>query len=313
MRKLISLIISMSMFLVGGCSNLEEKNIDDSNKIKVISTIFPGYDFTKAIGDDRVEVSMLMSPGAETHSFEPSPQDIINIQNCDLFIYTGGESDIWVDKILQSIDSEVKVLKMMDSVTLLESEEEHDHDEENEENHEEVEFDEHVWTSPQNAIKISKSIGEALSDIDEDNTSLYEENLDDYVNKLEKLHNDFSQFFDSVENKTLVFGDRFPFKYFANEYNLNYYAAYNSCSTEVEPSVSTIASLIDLVKENNISTIYYMELSNHKVADSIAESTNSTTALLHSCHNVSKDEFNNNVTYLSLMEDNLKTLKEDLR
>lgn len=332
MKKIILLITSiiLCMILFTGCSSAikEDKN-NESNKIKVISTIFPGYDFTKAIGKDNVDVSMLMPPGSETHSFEPSPQDIINIQNCDLFIYTGSESDTWVEKIIDSLDTEINTLKMMDSVTPLESDddhnhkdnEEHDHHDENhdDDNHsdehhsEDIEYDEHIWTSPKNAIKICQSIEQALISIDEQNSNIYEENLNSYIKELEKLDNEFSEFFTTVENKTLVFGDRFPFKYFAKEYNLKYYSAYTGCSTEVEPSVSTIASLIDLVKENNISTIYYIELSNHKVADSIAESTGAKTALLHSCHNVSKEEFANNATYLSLMENNLVTLREAMR
>ncbi|MGL5312592.1 MAG: metal ABC transporter substrate-binding protein [Peptostreptococcaceae bacterium] len=313
--KSIILIMILCIFSLAGCSIQESQN--NNYKIKIISTNFPGYDFTKAIGDDLVDVSILIPPGAETHSYEPSPQDIINIQNSDLFIYTGGESDAWVDDILESMDKPVNTLKMIDYVSLLESDEEHNHEDDHSNisdyDHEHSEYDEHVWTSPKNAMKISKSIEEALSKIDQDNNSIYQDNLNNYVTQLEKLDSDFTNFFNSVENKILVFGDRFPFKYFAKDYNLEYYAAYNGCSTDIEPSVSTIASLIDIVKQENISTIFYIEFSNHKVADSIAEATDAKIALFHSCHNVSKEELNNNVTYISLMENNLKTLREVMK
>lgn len=308
--KLVTLIMALCIFLFTGCSTQEVQN--DNMKIKVVSTNFPGYDFTKAIGKDLVDVSILIPSGAETHSYEPSPQDIISIQNADLFIYTGGESDEWVDDILESMDKPVNTLKMVDYVSLLESDEEHNHEDDNND-HSHSEYDEHVWTSPKNVIEISKNIEDALSEIDQENSSLYKENLNSYVSQLEKLDSDFTNFFNIIENKTLVFGDRFPFKYFAKDYNLEYYAAYNGCSTDVEPSVSTIASLIDIVKQENINTIFYIEFSNHKVADSIAESTDAKTALLHSCHNVSKEDLNNNATYISLMENNLKTLREAMK
>ena len=170
-----------------------------------------------------------------------------------------------------------------------------------------------MWTSPKNAIKISESIKEALCEIDSENAEIYEENLLGYKEELETLDENFADFFATVENKTLVFGDRFPFKYFAKEYGLDYYAAYDSCSTEIEPSAGTISSLIDLVNDENISTVFYIEFSNEKVANSIAESTDTKTALLHSCHNVSKDELNNGATYISLMENNLETLREALK
>ena len=338
MKKIVSMMsaITLSIFTLTGCSseNTQTENTQtNDDKIKVISTVFPGYDFTKEIGKDLVDASILIPPGAESHSYEPSPQDIIDIQNADLFIYTGGESDEWIDEILESMDKPVKTLKMVDCVELLENEEhthedEHSHDEEHteehseenhseeehtEEEHEHSEYDEHVWTSPKNAIKISEKIEEALSDIDEENSSTYQKNLDEYILELEKLDNEFTEFFKTVDNKTLIFGDRFPFRYFANEYGLDYHAAYMGCSTDVEPSASTIAELIDIVNDEKIGTIFYIEFSNHKVADSIAESTGADTKMLHSCHNVSKDELNNNATYISLMKNNLETLKEAMK
>lgn len=321
MKKIKSkiIIITLCTILFTGCSITDIK--DDNDKIKVVATIFPGYDFTKAIAEELVDVSMLLKSGAEAHSFEPSPQDVINIQNADLFIYTGGESDEWVDYVLESMDKPINTLKMIDCVSSLESDEEHEYDEEHnhedkhseEETHEGTEYDEHIWTSPKNAIKISEKIEEALSNIDKEHTNDYQQNLNRYIEKLEKLDNDFADFFNGVSNRTLVFGDRFPFRYLANDYNLKYHAAYTGCSTDVEPSVSTMASLIDIVNTEKISTVFYIEFSNQKVAQSIAEATGANTMLLHSCHNVSKEELQEGVTYISLMENNLETLMEAMK
>ena len=175
----------------------------------------------------------------------------------------------------------------------------------------EVEYDEHVWTSPQNAILISRAIEQALCRINPENTEVYQKNADSYVSELETLDQNFRDFFAGVSHKTMIFGDRFPFRYFAEEYGLDCFAAFPGCSNETEPSAATIAFLTDKVKSEKISTVFYIEFSNHQVADSIAEATK--TALFHSCHNVSAQEQKDGASYLSLMEQNLNTLKEVLR
>ena len=313
MKKLIAMLMVLTLFTVGltACNNKTEKS---SDKLKVVSTIFPSYDFAKQICGDNAKITMLLPPGSESHSYEPTPQDIITIQNCDLFIYVGGESDAWVDGILKSMDKPVKTIKMMDCVSTVE--EEHVEGMEAEEKSTEVkkvEYDEHVWTSSKNAIKISEKIAEAMCNIDSDNSDLYNINKDNYVKQLEQLDKDFTDFFATVQNKTLIFGDRFPLRYFVEEYGLNYYAAFPGCSCETEPSATTIAFLIDKVKSNNISTVFYIEFSNHKVADSIAEATGAKTALFQTCHNVSMADLNNGATYISLMKQNLATLKEAMK
>jgi len=297
-----------------------EKN--KTNKISVVTTIFPQYDFVRQIAGDNVELTMLLSPGAESHSFEPTPQEIMKIQNCDMFIYVGGESDQWINKILGSMDtSKMKIISLIDVVDVVEEEvvegmeDEHDDTEigNGKENQEEVEYDEHVWTSPQNTVRIVKEISKELSEVDKDNALVYEKNTKDYVEKLTKLDQEFKAVVAQSSHKTILFGDRFPFRYLAEAYGLDYYAAFPGCSTETEPSAATIAFLIDKVKSKKLPIIFYIEFSNEKVADTIAESTGAKKLLLHSAHNISKSDFENNVTYIDMMRQNVENLREALR
>uniref|UniRef100_UPI002943E7EB metal ABC transporter substrate-binding protein n=1 Tax=uncultured Tyzzerella sp. TaxID=2321398 RepID=UPI002943E7EB len=184
---------------------------------------------------------------------------------------------------------------------------EHEHEHQHED-----EIDEHVWTSPINAIKISKKIKDILVEKDSKNAVLYEDNTNEYIRKLEKLDKDIRDVVSSSKRNILVFGDRFPFRYLANEYNLDYFAAFSGCSTETEASPSTVAFLVDKVKEKEIPVVFTIEFSNGKIADAITDSTGAKKVMLHSCHNVSADEFANGVTYLSLMNENINKLREAL-
>jgi len=322
--KFVSVILFVSILLsFVGCTASKDS---DDGRIDIVATIFPYFDFARSVTGDSADVTILLPPGGETHSYEPSAQDIIRIQNCDLFIYTGGASDAWVETILRSLDTDVKVLKAMDYVELFVTEtvdgmtdshtHDHDHDNHSEDDHDHSHnvFDEHIWTSPVNAAKITSAICDSLCELDIPDTdkTAYAEASEKYISELEQLDSEFRSFFDSCNNKTLVFGDRFPFRYFIEEYDLNYYAAFPGCSGETEMSASNLVFMIDTVKKDDISTILYIEFSNHQVADSIAESTGASTALLHSCHNVSKAEIENGTTYLTLMNQNLSTLKEVL-
>ena len=290
----------------------------DDGKLTVIAANFPGYDLTKAVAGELAVVSMLLPPGTESHSYEPTPRDILAVQNCDLFVYLGGESDAWVETILGSLDKPVKTLRMMDCVPTLEEEplegmeEIHDHDHDH--GHGQVvEVDEHVWTSPVNAGKIAEHICTELTAIDEANADAYAANADAFLAELTKLDGEIRTYVESAAEPVMVFGDRFPLRYFAEEYHITCYAAFPGCSTQTEPSAATIAYLTDLVREKQLSTVYDIEFSNHLVADSIAEATGAKTALFHSCHNVSKQELDDGVTYLTLMRGNLETLKETMK
>lgn len=317
----------------------KEQNTEENKKISVVATIFPQYDFVRQIAGENVELKMLLKPGEETHSYEPTPQDIIAIQDSDLFIYVGGENDAWVEDILESMpDNGRKTLKLVDCVDTVEEEhvegmkEErgHDHDEddaeheEDEEDHEEHgqhgqedthsvhEIDEHVWTSPVNAIKIVEQIKEELCEIDSKNASAYEENAEAYVAQLKELDQEFQDVVDHSKRKLMIFGDRFPFRYFAEAYDLDYYAAFSGCASDTEPSAATMAFLINKVQDEKINTILKMELSNENIAKAIAEATNADVKEFYSCHNLTAEQFENGETYLSLMEKNVETLREVL-
>lgn len=317
MKKVISFFLLLMTLLSFSACNYDVKPVD-TGKISIVTTIFPYYDFSKNIAGDKADITLLLSPGSEPHSYEPSPSDIVAVENCDIFIYNGGESDEWVESVLKSTQNDkMKILKMMDYVTLLEehsSEHNHDHAHENEEiEHSHGQgYDEHIWTSIKNAKILSSVITETLSEIDEVNSSYYSEKENNYINNLDRLDNDFTNTVNNGERDVLVFGDRFPFLYFATDYNLHYEAAFPGCSSKTEPNISTVTHMIDFVRDEDIPVVFYLEFSNGKTAKLIAEDTGAKTMQFSSCNNVTKEQFENEVSYISLMEQNLKVLKEAL-
>lgn len=336
MRRFFSImsVLTLIFALLAGCGQTGPKDNADALgamdtgqiRLNVVSTIFPGYDFAREIGGDNVNLTMLLPPGSESHSFEPTPQDIITIQNCDVFLYVGGESDAWVNEILESMKpSDMKVISMMDLVEIVEEESkegmEEDHDHENDSDHdhdvddshgEEAEYDEHVWTSPVNAMLITKAITEAFCSLDEENASVYRSNMTKYIGELKALDASFREIVKNASRKTLIFGDRFPFRYFVDEYGLDYYAAFPGCSAETEAGAKTVAFLIKKVKDEKIPAVFHIEFSNEKIADAICEGTGAKKLLFHSCHNLTKGEFESGIGYLELMAQNAENLKEAL-
>jgi len=314
---LIFVVAVFSIVSLTGCN----KNKDNENKLTIVTTNFPSYDFARAVVKDNkdVELKMLLKPGAESHDFEPTPQDIIDIKNSDLFIYTGGESDEWISDILDDIDTDkTKVIKMMDLVDVKEEEivegmEDEEHEEE-EEHHdeEEVEYDEHVWTSPVNAIKIVNALRDEVVSIDNDNKKVYEDSAKEYTDKLEKIDNEFKDIVKNAKRKEIIFGDRFPLRYFVDEYNLKYYAAFPGCSAQTEASAKTISYLVDKVKEDKIPVVFHIELSNGKIAEAISKETGAKVLEFNTAHNISQKDFDAGVTYVDIMEENTKVLKEAL-
>ncbi|MCR4614586.1 MAG: metal ABC transporter substrate-binding protein [Clostridiales bacterium] len=309
MKKFICIfaVFAIITLCFSGC-NLPEKQSGDG--LNIITTVFPAYDFARNICGDNATVTQLLPPGAEAHTYEPAAKDIVKIQNCDLFIFVGGESDAWADKILSSFDTPVKDLRMMECVNVLEEELKEGMDAGNERGSEEKEYDEHVWTSPLNAIKICEAIRDAVCEADPDNRDIYTENCEKYVAELTSLDNDFKELFKSYSGKPLIFGDRFPLRYFVEEYGLDYYAAFPGCSAQTEPSAATLAFLTDKIRSENIKTVFYIEFSNHTIADSLANATGAKTAQFNTCHNISQEDLANGATYISLMRDNLRVIKE---
>ncbi len=357
--KATALALLSGAILLSGCST---SAVDfDNEKLQVVTTNFAAYDFARAVAGDLADISILLPPGTDSHSYEPSPMDIISIDQSDLFLYLGGESDDWVDTILAST-TDVNAVRMMGAQIVLLPEdahthadgesctdetctEDHDHDEDDHDHDDDVvctdetctedhdhddhdhdeetsivsstitnlgtvtSYDEHIWTSPSNAAAVVLFLADSFAEIDPDNADTYYANAAAYVEEITAMGNAFTAFFAGVEEPVMVVGDRFPLKYFATEYNIEYYAAFPGCSTETEPSAATMAYLIDLVNDRSIDTVYYIEFSNGLVANAIAESTGVETAMFHSCENFTQEEIDSGMTYVDLMYQNLETLE----
>ena len=282
---------------------------EDSERPQIVATVFPAYDFARSAAGELADVTLLLPPGAESHSYEPTPADILRVQRCDLFIYLGGESDAWVDTILSAIEPRGDVLRMIDCVDLLEEETVegmqggHDHEEGHDHLGEVLSMDEHVWTAPRNAAAVTRIIGQRLALLDRSNGEAYAAGAEAYALELEELDRDFAAFFDTLPDRTIVFGDRFPLLYFAEAYDLDYYAAFPGCGAQTEPSAATVAFLTRKVREEGLPAVWYIEFSNHLVADSIAEAAGVETAQFHTCHNVSRADLEAGATCLSLMRE----------
>lgn len=289
-------------FAFCSCGEVERS----TGKISVVTTIFPYYDFARSVSKGTCDVDMLLKPGSDVHSFEPTPSDILKIRNADLFIYNGGESDEWVDSILESLGDTDKpvVMKMTDYVKSL-TEMDADH-------HAEDEEDEHIWTSLDNAKTLVSKISDEVSKLDQKHKTVYNKNGLDYIEKISKVQSEIENTVNSSESKKIVVGDRFPLLYFATEFSLDWECAFPGCSTETEPSLDRLSKLTDTIEKDKIKTILKLEMSENKVADTLADETNTKVRTFYSAESVSKEEFANNVTYVDLMERNNNALKEAL-
>ena len=307
------LVVGLLAFLVLNREKFEQK------KYSVVSTSFPGYDFARAVTKNtNISTKMLVKPGAETHTYEPTPQDIIDIKNADMFIYVGGDSDTWVEKILKDVDTKkTHVVKLVDLVSTveeeivegMEDEDEHDHEHDHDEEEEGPEIDEHVWTSPKKAMEIVKKIAKVASEIDAAEETKINDNAEKYVAEIAQVDKDLHQAIDGKISEIVV-ADRFPFRYFADEFGLKYAAAFSGCSEQTEASAKTISFLINKVKQDKIKKIYKIELSNGKIAETVSKDTGAEVLELHSAHNVTADDFSKGVTYVDLMKRNLLALSK---
>ena len=314
MKRLFTVLLILSLVLPlsgckGGCYE------SGSGPLSIVATVFPAFDFAREIAGEQASVCLLVPPGSESHSFEPTAQDILRIQNCDLLICNGGESEVWLEDMLEGMEGDIPILVMMDCVQALEEEvkegmqvQAHEHD--GEESGHEPEYDEHVWTSPRNAALISQAISQRLSSIDPDNAEYYSSRTAAYCASLLSLDEDFARLLQEAGRPTMFFADRFPVRYFVEEYGLDYYAAYPGCAEQAEPSARTVAFLIDKVRQEHTPAVFYIEFSNQKMADVICEDTGCKKLLFHSCHNVTRQQLEEGVSYLGLMRGNLETLKE---
>ena len=316
MKKIISILCAIVILTISlfGCS----VSYEQSDKLRIVTTLFPAYDFARNIAADNAEVTLLLPPGVEPHSYEPTPKDMVEIQNCDIFICNGGESESWIEGILDSLDSsKFRTVRLIDNTSaLLKEDESYEHDEHGEHEHEhegdEVGYDEHIWTSPAICVELCNAVEAAISSVDSGNAAQYRRNLESYTSKLKSLDLSFKEVVESGKRQEIIFGDRFPFKYFAQEYGLVYHAAFPGCSSQTEPSAATLARLINKTREDKIPAVFYIEMSNQSVANALAKETGAKTLMFHSCHNLTKDEFFSGETYISLMNKNLENLKTAL-
>ncbi len=324
LKKLLTICITIAV--VGstcGCGMGKYSELDES-KLLIVTTLFPQYDFARQIAGDNAEVVLLLSPGVEAHDFEPTPSDIILINKADLFIYTGDEMEPWVATILESVDNpDLNILDVSQGIELICEEENHEHnhvhDEENiifgesEHSHDHSHSaDPHIWTSPVNAMKMVESIEQAIIELDGDNAAYYGENAHSYIHELEEIDAALRDIADNASTHTIYFGGRFAMAYFAEEYDLNYAAAFDSCQAESEPSARLIVKIIEKMREDGAKYVFYEEMTDPKAARIIAEEIGGEILLLHSCHNVSKTEMEEGATYLSLMWQNVENLRKGL-
>lgn len=325
-RKALSILLILSLLLpLGLASCARAERWEEDGRIRVLSTVFPSYDFARAIGGEAVDARMLIRPGSNMHSYEPTANDAILIRECDVFIYVGGESDAWVSDLLSALDTEKTVVISLMDVAKTRLEEEHpegedsDHvhgehcEHEHGHDHEEA-YDEHVWTSFENARAMVAAIRDALTLCAPELSSTFAENADGYLAELSALEAEYRATVAGSKQDTLLFGDRFPFLYLTRELGLDYRAAFSGCSTATEPSVSGLIHLMEQAKELEVPVILYIESSaaSHKIADRIAEEVGAKTAMLHSGHTLSREDMEAGVTYLDLLRQNLTVIREAL-
>lgn len=355
LKKSIALLVGIIMcFNMAGCnSNTDKENDKNKYKLTIMTTLFPYYDFARAVVGDvnDIHVELLLAPGQDAHSFEPTPDDIIKIDDADLFIYNGGAIENWVEKVVDSLGNKSQIqMRMMEHLEKMgfvkeeehgenhsESDldnksaheeqifavEEHEHEEHeyvhedkemqegNEHNHEEV--DEHIWTSPVYSMILVQDICNKLCEMMPENKEIFQKNAGNYINQLKTIDRQFREIVEKSEHKEIIFADKFPLRYFADAYGLKYYAAFPGCSGDTEPSAKTVAFLIDKVKGKDVNGVFYLELSSQAMADVICDDTNVKKYQFNSCHNITQKQFDSGVTYLDLMKENAKALKAVLK
>jgi len=323
MKRIFSVFLALSflVILTAGCSNGSRS---DDGKIKIVCTIFPQYDWTRQIiGDnaDNFALTLLLDSGVDLHSYTPTIPDMATVKSCDIFIYTGGHSDAWVEDALRDANPDMVTLNLMEILGDLiitdrhdagDCDIDHDHDEEH--------IDEHIWLSLRNAQVISRAIANVLSEKDPENAQAYQENLTAYTAKLSDLDEEYKTAVDAANVKTLVFADRFPFRYMTNDYGLAYYAAFSGCSAETEAGFITRITLAKRLEHLDMNTMLVTESSDKSVAEAVnaeykkenPDSPDRQILVLNAMQSVTRRDVDNGASYLSIMESNLEVLKEAL-
>ncbi len=292
------LVCLLCLVLLCGCTVGSQK---DSTKINIVTTIFPLYDFARAIGGEKAEVKMLIRPGTEVHSFDPLPSDMMSVYDCDLFLYIGGESDAWVKSLLS--DKSINSLSLIDSVDT-----EHGHTHSHEHSHP----DEHIWTSSENAKEMLNTICESFVAADGENADYYRQNCREYIEKISLAEGEMTAVVESLDNPFMVVADRFPFVYFTEQYGIDYVAAFDGCAVSTDISLKTMLSLTETIKRKNVKAVFCTEISNRNIANALSEELGVEVIELHSAHNVTLDDFNSGITYVDIMYRNINAIKRGL-
>ncbi|WP_026659966.1 metal ABC transporter substrate-binding protein [Butyrivibrio sp. AC2005] len=340
MKKLISILFAALVIAssLSACTSMAQSDAviideeavpstDEAKTISIVTTIFPEYDWVMEILGDKkysTDVTMLLDNGVDLHSYSPTAEDMMTVANCDLFIYVGGESDEWVnDALKEKVNPDMKVINLMEVLgssvkeeEIVEGMEAEEEEAENGEEAEEIEYDEHVWLSLKNAAILCDKIASEISEIDPVNTDFYMENANTYIEKLNELDKQYADAVSSGIKDTLLFGDRFPFRYMVDDYNLKYYAAFVGCSAETEASFETIAFLAGKVDELGLNSVLTIEGADHRIAETIVQNTlgkDQEILTLNSMQSTTSGDVQNGETYLGIMENNLEVLKEALK
>ena len=312
MKKLISVIVIAAALLgLCACGAAEEKRQDG---LSIVCTAFPQYDFIKNILGTEEGLTLLLDDGGDLHSYEPTAQDIIKISSADIFVYVGGISDQWVEGVLASANNQsLRTVALMELVEAYEEEYvagmEHEHNHEGKSHRNE---DEHVWLSLKNAASITETLCEVICNADSENADKYKANAKAYIEELSRLDSEYQSTVTSAKRSTLLFADRFPFRYLVEDYSLEYYAAFAGCSSESEASFQTMAFLIDKTKELNLPVVLTIDGSDGSIAKTVCEASGAKSAVLDSCQSVSLADISSGTTYVGIMKNNLEVLREAL-
>lgn len=314
-NKITAVLLAIMLLFLCGCTYSAPKK---SDRLSVICSIFAPYDFARQVAGDRADVKMLLPTGVESHSYEPTPRDIIELENADIFFYVSEHTETWVTQITDAVENEtVKKIEIADELGITVNDHDHDHEhehhhEEEEHEHEDGETDEHIWTNLETATEMINCIAKEMGESDPENADFYSENAKRYTDEILRLRDDFNELVKTSKRKEIISGSRFAMKNFTHEFGLEFTAAFDSCVDNTEPSASVMAQIIDKIKTDKLPVIFYEELTEPKIARAVSNETGAKMLLLHSCHNVSSDEMKRGETYLSLMRKNYNNLKEAL-
>ena len=319
MKKFISIFLALALCfsVLSGCSGAKKA---DDGKLNIVTTIFPEYDWLKNIteGAQDVELTLLLDSGADLHSYQPTAGDIVKISDCDVFVYVGGESDQWVEEVLSgAVNKNMLVINLLDELGTKVKEEEIVEGMQSERGEkDESEYDEHVWLSLKNAATLCGRISDKLCEADEKNSAVYSKNTEEYLKKLSALDKEYRDARDIAKYTTLIFADRFPFRYLTDDYNLHYYAAFSGCSAESEASFETVAFLANKLDELKLPAVIKLDGSNGKLAETVIKASkdkNAETLELDSMQSITSEEIKNGKSYLDIMESNLAVLKKAIK